>query len=414
MKNKSETQQFFDDFSRSSLLVEVVDKAMHLTRRLASLSSQFEYYAKYQPTPVTLKSLIDFSVDADIKKSYKFLRVELLVRWSHMRKEMNYIPKRLLEVPSLKRANALYDQSFAEVLAFKSLEPDATTLRKFTETLLGIRRRHANIVPTLARAYHETESTGPIDLIDKNRLQYFYDRFFINRIGVRTLIYQHTLLFGQELPQDTQQAGIIDAAVDVVKVVQDAYRSAKTLFDRISQSVPKIEITSHSVCETDKNHVTIIYIPAHLYHICFELIKNSIRATIERYGRDAKEFPSIRIHVVKGHEDMSIVISDRGGGVPHSKLSQLFHYTYSTAPKPEWSRDDDASGTPIAGLGYGLPIARLYAKYFHGNLSLSSVEGLGTWAYVSIKAAPEEASELLPIFSKLRYSYTTKKGSDWT
>lgn len=31
------------------------------------------------------------------------------------------------------------------------------------------------------------------------------------------------MLFGQELPQHTQQAGIIDAAVDVVKVVQGKF-----------------------------------------------------------------------------------------------------------------------------------------------------------------------------------------------
>ena len=58
---------------------------------------------------------------------------------------------------------------------------------------------------------------------------------------------------------------------------------------------------------------------------------------------------------------------------------------YSTAPKPKSDLNGDPKGTPIAGLGYGLPIARLYAKYFQGNLALSSVEGLGTWAYVSIK-----------------------------
>ena len=83
---------------------------MYLTRRLFSLANQFEHYAKYQPTPVTLKSLIDFgmflsirtgmfifhflAVDGDMKESYKFLRMELLVRWSHMRKEMNLIPAR--------------------------------------------------------------------------------------------------------------------------------------------------------------------------------------------------------------------------------------------------------------------------------------------------------------------------------
>jgi signal transduction histidine kinase len=58
---------------------------------------------------------------------------------------------------------------------------------------------------------------------------------------------------------------------------------------------------------------------------------------------------------------------------------------YSTAPKPHPGSSLEVKGTPIAGLGYGLPIARLYAKYFQGNLALSSVEGLGTWAYISIK-----------------------------
>jgi pyruvate dehydrogenase kinase 2/3/4 len=73
------------------------------------------------------------------------------------------------------------------------------------------------------------------------------------------------------------------------------------------------------------------------------------------------------------------------GGVARSKLSQLFHYMYSTAPQPQSDFNLDAKAQPIAGLGYGLPIARLYAKYFQGNLALASVEGLGTWAYVSIK-----------------------------
>lgn len=78
----------------------------------------------------------------------------------------------------------------------------------------------------------------------------------------------------------------------------------------------------------------MIYIPAHLYHICFELLKNSIRATIERHGADAREFPAIRVHVVKGHEDVSIVISDRGGlfafaSTQRSKSSAIFTFSLS-------------------------------------------------------------------------------------
>ena len=64
---------------------------------------------------------------------------------------------------------------------------------------------------------------------------------------------------------------------------------------------------------------------------------------------------------------------------------------YSTAPKPPSDFNLITKEVPIAGLGYGLPIARLYARYFQGNLALSSMEGLGSWAYISIKVGEKLA-----------------------
>jgi hypothetical protein len=71
-------------------------------------------------------------------------------------------------MPSFQLANSWYDQSYSEVLKYKDADSDANTLQKylimiclfidllifnirFTEALVGVRRRHADIVPTLAQ-----------------------------------------------------------------------------------------------------------------------------------------------------------------------------------------------------------------------------------------------------------------------
>ena len=55
------------------------------------------------------------------------------------------------------------------------------------------------------------------------------------------------------------------------------------------------------------------YVPSHLYYIFFELFKNSMRAVVETHGIENP--PPIQFVLAEGGEDISVKISDRGGGI---------------------------------------------------------------------------------------------------
>ena len=56
--------------------------------------------------------------------------------------------------------------------------------------------------------------------------------------------------------------------------------------------------------------LSLVYPPPNLYHILFELFKNSMRATVEIHGKSHK-LPMIEVLVAKGEHDVSIRVSDQ-------------------------------------------------------------------------------------------------------
>jgi pyruvate dehydrogenase kinase 2/3/4 len=174
------------------------------------------------------------------------------------------------------------------------------------------------------------------------------------------------------LPESPTHVGCIDPHCNVNEVVQDAYENARFLCDRYYLASPSLQLECYNAVKKN-DLVSITVIPSHLYHIMFELFKNAMRATVEFGNVDEDNIPPIIVKVIQGSEDLSIKISDKGGGVPRTVLENLFNYMYSTAPPP----NRDGSQAPLAGFGYGLPLSRLYARYFLGDLFLVSMEGYG-------------------------------------
>ncbi|XP_074553576.1 pyruvate dehydrogenase (acetyl-transferring) kinase isozyme 2, mitochondrial-like [Halichoeres trimaculatus] len=384
------------------------------TAALANVPKHIDYFSKFSPSPLSMKQFLDFgSTNACERTSFAFLRQELPVRLSNIMKEINLLPDQLRATPSVQLVQSWYIQSLMEILEFLDKSPDDQgVLETFVDVLEAIRDRHNEVVPTMAQGVIEYKDTfGQQDAVTDHNIQYFLDRFYTSRISIRMLINQHTLVFyGHTNPAHPNSIGCIDSMCDVTEVVRDAYESAKMLCEQYYLGAPELELRQMNANNV-KERIYISYIPSHLYHMLFELFKNAMRATIENHEA-SRTLPPIKVMVSLGKEDLSITMSDRGGGVPFRKIERLFSYMYSTAPRPTFGEKHRA---PLAGFGYGLPISRLYARYFQGDLQLYSMEGFGTDAVIHLKALSTDSVERLPVFNKtaLRHYKLSLEADDW-
>ncbi|KAK7898737.1 hypothetical protein WMY93_019590 [Mugilogobius chulae] len=372
-----------------------------------------ERFSRFSPSPLSMKQFIDFgSANACEKTSFVFLRQELPVRFANIMKEIDYLPDKLLCTPSLKLLLSWYSQSLIDLVEFLEEDPyDKDVLKNFTNLLITIRSRHNNVMPTMAQGVLEYKDAFGVDPVTNQNVQYFLDRFYMSRISTRMLMNQHTLIFDGSNQAHPKHIGSVDPACNVIEVIQDAYETSKMLCEQYYLTSPDMEITQVNAKQLGQP-LHIVYVPSHLYHMLFELFKNAMRATVETH-ENSPRLPPIKVRVSLGSEDLTIKMSDRGGGVPLRKIERLFSYMYTTAPSPVHM--DNSRNAPLAGFGYGLPISRLYARYFQGDLKLYSMEGYGTSAVIYLKAMSSSSVERLPVFNKsvLRHYQASTEADDW-
>uniref|UniRef100_A0A8C5FW51 Protein-serine/threonine kinase n=1 Tax=Gadus morhua TaxID=8049 RepID=A0A8C5FW51_GADMO len=359
---------------------------------------RIEYYSRFSPSPLSIKQFLDFGQEnACEKTSYMFLRKELPVRLANTMREVNLLPDQLLSQPSVRLVQKWYMQSFVELLDYENRKgEDPQVLNDFLDLLIEIRNRHNDVVPTMAQGVIEYKEKFGFDPFISSSIQYFLDRFYTNRISFRMLINQHS----EQCTQCDRQA----------VVPGDAYETAKMLCEKYYMASPDLKVEEFHAHAPKP--IQAVYVPSHLFHMLFELFKNSMRATVELHEDSEGGLPPVKAKVTLGKEDLSILISDRGGGVPLRKIDRLFNYMYSTAPSPSF----EPGAVPLAGFGYGLPISRLYARYFQGDLKLYSMEGVGTDAVIYLKALSSESFERLPVFNKSawRHYKVGPEADDWS
>ncbi|KAL2633975.1 hypothetical protein R1flu_005454 [Riccia fluitans] len=332
-------------------------------------------------TGVSLKYMMDFGAyptSRNLLVSAQFLHKELPVRLAHRVTELENLPHGLSSKAPVLTVRDWYVDSFKDLRNFKEIQSMQDEYR-FTELITRIKHRHNNVMPTMAMGIQELkEDLGKkVGLNELPEIHQFLDRFYMSRIGIRMLIGQHVALHQDNPPPG--YIGLICTKVSPVEVAQNAIDDARSACMRTYGSAPEVHVYGDPT-------FSFAYVPTHLHQMLFELVKNSLRAVQERFMDADHECPPIRVVVADGIEDITIKISDEGGGIPRSGLPKIWTYLYSTAKSPLADDGRQLQDTPsiMAGYGYGLPISRLYARYFGGDLQVISMEGYGTDAYLHL------------------------------
>ncbi|MQM03748.1 hypothetical protein Taro_036538 [Colocasia esculenta] len=336
-----------------------------------ALQEEVQRWGGMKQTGVNLRNMVEFGAcptERNLLLSAQFLHKELPIRIARRAIELDSLPFGLSQKPAVLKVRDWYLDSFRDLRSFPGIRDTKDELA-FTQMIKMIKVRHNNVVPAMALGVQELKKdlNPKVAYSDLEEIHKFLDRFYMSRIGIRMLIGQHVTLHDPN--PEPGCIGQINTRMSPISVAHTASEDARVVCMRKYGSAPDVVIYGDP-------DFTFPYVPSHLHMMMFELVKNSLRAVQERSMISDRDVPPIKIIVADGIEDVTIKISDEGGGIPRSGLPKIFTYLYSTAENPlseDFSSGND--GVTMAGYGYGLPISRLYARYFGGDLQIISMEG---------------------------------------
>jgi len=236
-------------------------------------------------------------------------------------------------------------------------------------------RAHVETLELLRRGVFELRSCPGVG--DALPLQAFLDKFLVTKIGNRVLVDNYVNWVDRVTNGDRSLAppGVVtecrlspllrEVAEVVRGLAQDVYgRSPEVLID-------------------DALDTEVFIIPSHLDFIFKEMLKNAVCATLERHASQEWRLPPVHVAIHPGRYDVEVRVADQGGGMRRHMLKRIWEYGFSGCKVERMdgiARSFDPVGRhmAISGYGVGVPLSRLFARYFGGDLLISSVYGFGT------------------------------------
>lgn len=327
-----------------------------------SLIHQIKNYSRKKSTPIKFNKLINYSNNYNNKLlRTQFLHKELPIRISQRIIELNQLPFNLLKLNSMSKVYNLYNDTFRKLINFR-LPKSIDESNKYSKLLDNIYKEHADINNDIANALILYNKNYKMTKYDEDFINKILYNFYMSRLSIRFLIKQHLIINKNNL------FGLINEKCNPYNLTKNIIMNIEQMSYIIYKRYPNITINN------DSYEDNFIYIDSHIEYIVTEILKNSVRSTME-FGHNTSNI-NIDIKLVKN--ELIIKISDNGLGFNRKKLNQLFNFTYSNALIDNYIDKK----TIIAGYGHGLGLSRIYSRYFGGDLIIVPFEGVGCDVYI--------------------------------
>lgn len=363
----------------------------------ATVRERIREWGARQPTAVTLQNLCEIGLNRRRRREHGvFLHTELRIRLAQRILELESLPFGLPHRPGIKTVVRWYTDMFLD------LEDEEVPVRPFqdelfTSVLTRIFEGHTEVVQEMARGVQNLMAELGDDYeAAQPQVDAALRRFFMARIGLRFLLQHHIESFRNR----DGHSGILQLECNPAEIARKAAKDSAALCRAHLGQAPPIILSEFP------GPGTFTYVPMHMQYMLTEVFKNACRAVVEEHGEGFDDaLPPVRCQIVHGHEDVTLRISDEGGGISRAKMRDIWKFMYSTYRKSPWDAirrepnarpaSGDSIGNPLqrqlnrpggvlAGYGVGLTLSQLYAQYFGGDLKMLSLDGYGTDVYLHL------------------------------
>lgn len=326
--------------------------------------------------------------------------------------------KRLAEMPfgfsstkTVEKVSSTYTRHFKQLVDFEQengirglSSPD------YQDLVRNISKQHRDTKMDIAKGvleFHESlgETSGAAGEVPfMQEMEHSLDQFFTDQLTQR-LIVAHMQGLTKGSLVATGNVGVVTLDANPLQILAKAFQATRTICTRDYRCAPELLINDVPHEQFLKSEVAqaqrVPYVQAHLLYMLMEFLKNAARASIEGAqlqcgiavdgsagsSQDMAflEVPPIRVTVSEQKDawdlERAMKIGDSGTGMGQSVLSKAFCYFYSSVksrPRHASELESFNDQVPLAGFGFGLPMSRVYARYFSGDISLQSTLGKGT------------------------------------